>query len=113
MKPESAPNIGTCGGTFVIRREQVRTSVLRANRAVMAILVLVLLLGIAMALASYRAHQNQRQAEAAESRATERLWNSYLAQSRAERLSTEAGHRAAALAAISNAAAIRPSPELR
>lgn len=113
MKPETTSSIGARGGEFVARREEARASVLRANRAVMGILVLVLLLGIAMVLASYRAHQHQRRAEVAEGQATERLWNSYLAQARAERLSTEAGHRVAALVAISNAAAIRPAPELR
>lgn len=86
---------------------------LRANRAVTAILILVVLLGVAMLFTSYRAFQSQRRAEAAEAQATERLWHSYLDQARAERLSTEAGHRSAALAAISNAAALRPSTELR
>jgi signal transduction histidine kinase len=101
------------GAEFVKRRESVRRGVLRANRAVTAILVVAFLLGMAMVAASYRAHRSQRRAELAEDQATERLWNSYLAQARAERLGTAAGHRAAALNALSNAAAIRPSAELR
>jgi signal transduction histidine kinase len=97
----------------VAQRESVRRGVLRANRAVTAILVVVFLLGLAMLAVSYRAHQSQRRAEQAEAEATERLWNSYLAQARAERLNPQAGHRAAALTAVSNAALIRPSVELR
>jgi signal transduction histidine kinase len=100
-------------GEFAAQRESARRSVLRANRAVTAILLVVVLLGVAMLFTSYRAFQSQRRAEAAENQATERLWHSYLDQARAERLSTEAGHRGAALAAISNAAAVRPSTELR
>ncbi|HSH15666.1 MAG TPA: hypothetical protein VLD18_06520, partial [Verrucomicrobiae bacterium] len=107
-----APN-DESGGEFAARRESVRRGMLRANRTVMALLAVAFLLGVAMLAASYRAHQNQRRAETAEQQATERLWSSYLAQARAERLSTEAGHRAAALAAITNAAAIQPSTELR
>lgn len=95
------------------RRETVRLGVRRTIRAIGSIIAVVLALGVAMVVASYRAHQHQLRAESAETAATERLWNSYLAQARAERLSSEAGHRAAALAAVSNAAAIRPSPELR
>src|SRR5688572_30392023 len=79
----------------------------------MVILIVAFLLGVAMVAASYRAHQSQRRAEVAENKATDRLWNASLAQARAERLGTAAGHRGAALAAISNAAAIRPSTELR
>ncbi len=79
----------------------------------MAVLIIAFLLGAAMVAASYRAHQSQRRAEVAEGQATERLWNSFLSQARAERLSTEAGHRGAALTAISNAASIRPSSGLR
>ena len=79
----------------------------------MVILAAVFMLGLGLVALSFRAHQSQRRAERAEAAATERLWSSYLAQARAERLTAEAGHRAAALAAISNAAAIRPSSELR
>jgi signal transduction histidine kinase len=106
--------MGASSGTeFAERREAARSSVLRANRAVMVILAVVFVLGVGMVAVSFRASQSQRRAKRAEAEATERLWSSYLAQARAERLSTEAGHRAAALAAISNAAAIRPSAELR
>lgn len=98
---------------FAARRESVRRSVLRASRAVTGILIVAFLLGAAMVAASYRAMTSQQRAEFAEAQATERLRTASLAQARAERLSTTAGHRAAALAAVSNAAAIRPSVELR
>lgn len=45
--------------------------------------------------------------------ATDRLWDSYLAQARAHRWSGRPGRRFESLVAISNAAAIRPSLELR
>lgn len=79
----------------------------------MIILVMTCLLGVALVVASYRAYQGQRRAERAEAQAQERSWQAFLAQARAERLSPEAGHRSRALHAISNAAAIRPSVELR
>jgi signal transduction histidine kinase len=79
----------------------------------MVILAAVFMLGLGLVALSFRAHQSQRRAERAEAAATERLWSSYVAQARAERLTAEAGHRAAALTAISNAAAIRPSTQLR
>jgi hypothetical protein len=113
LKP-NPPSPGSPSGTdFTERREAVRGSVLRANRAVMVILAAVFMLGLGLVALSFRAHQSQRRAELAEAAATERLWSSYLAQARAERLTAEAGHRIAALTAISNAAAIRPSTQLR
>jgi signal transduction histidine kinase len=98
---------------FAERREFVRRSVLRANRAVAVILAVVVLLGAVMVMMSLRARRNQVRAEAAEREATERLWKASLAQARAEILSTQTGHRAAALEAVRTAAAIRPSQELR
>ncbi len=110
VNPPSSPVGGALTGD---RRESVRQSVLRASRAVAGILLVALLLGVAMVLASYRARQSQRRAEAAEMVARDQLWTASLAQARAERLNVNAGHRAAALSALSNAAAIRPSAELR
>lgn len=52
-------------------------------------------------------------AQRAESDATEKLWGSYLAQARAGRWSGRAGQRFDSLDALTKAAAIRPSAELR
>jgi WD40 repeat protein/Flp pilus assembly protein TadD len=61
-----------------------------------------------------RAEATQRQrAEAAEGKATEELWRSYLAQAQAARYSSQPGRRFDSLGALTKAAAIRFSPELR
>ena len=52
-------------------------------------------------------------ARSAESNATEQLWRSLLEQARAERRTGEAGQRHRALEAVTRAAALRPSVELR
>jgi signal transduction histidine kinase len=113
LKPDPTVSNAQSATEFAERRDFAHRSVKRANRAVMVILVVAFLLGVAMVAASYRALQSQRLAEFAEGQATERLWNASLAQARAERLGTAAGHRGAALTALSNAAAIRPSATLR
>lgn len=95
------------------RREFVRGSVLRANRAIAIILALVVLLGIVLTFMIVEARRNQGRAERAEEAATERLWKASLAQARAENVSTKAGHRAAALEAVQQASRIRASSELR
>jgi signal transduction histidine kinase len=110
---EPKPELSVQTAEFAERREFVRRSVLRANRAMAVILAVVVLLGAAMVMMSLRAQQNQARAETAEAEATERLWKASLAQARAEILSTQMGHRAAALEAVRTAAAIRPSQELR
>ena len=114
MEPgESIPALAVKTAEFAERREFVRQSMLRANRAVAVILGVVVLLGAAMVYAGFRSSRNQARAEQAETEATERLWKASLAQARAENLSTQMGHREAALEAVRTAAAIRPSPELR
>lgn len=110
---EPKPEPPAPAAEFAERREFVRRSVLRANRAIAVILAVVVLLGAAMVMMSLRAQRNQARAETAEAEATERLWRASLAQARAEILSTQSGHRAAALEAVRRAAAIRPSQELR
>ena len=111
--PESSAAANAPDAEIATRRARVQRGAQRAQRAVMTILVLTCLLGVAMVAASYRAYQSQRRAEQAEAQSAERSWHAFLAQARAERLSAQAGHRAIALAALSNAAAIRPSVELR
>ncbi len=114
MEPgQSKPALAIRTEEFAERREFVRRSMLRANRAVAVILGVVLLLGAAMVYAGFRSSRNQARAEQAETEATERLWNASLAQARAENLSTKIGHREAALEAVRTAAQIRPSLELR
>ncbi len=56
---------------------------------------------------------NLNRATRAEADATEKLWESYLAQARATRWSGRSGRRINSLDAISKAAAIRPSTDLR
>ncbi len=110
---QSKPALAIKTEEFAERREFVRRSMLRANRAVAVILGVVVLLGAAMVYSGFRSSRNQARAENAETEATERLWKASLAQARAENLSTKAGHRAAALEAVRTAAKIRPSLELR
>jgi serine/threonine protein kinase/WD40 repeat protein len=81
----------------------------------------VLVLGIAgsswEAARALRAERQQSrlllEAQTARRDATEKLWESYLAQARALRMSGQAGRRFESLGVLRKAAAIRPSPALR
>lgn len=86
---------------------------LRANTAIACVLIGVLALAAAAITAGIRARREQARALLAEKDARERLWNAYLAQAQASRLSARRGRREQSLQALSNAAAIRLSPELR
>jgi signal transduction histidine kinase len=97
----------------IASRERVRREILRTNTAVGVVLIIVLALTLGVALTGTRATRNQQRAELAEAAGLERLWESYLAQARAVRVTAVAGRREQALGVISNAAAIRPSPEIR
>ncbi|HEY5915581.1 MAG TPA: serine/threonine-protein kinase [Verrucomicrobiae bacterium] len=96
------------------RRQPVRAALIAGLAAVFA-------LGSAGVFSQWRraeriAEQETRQrlrAERAERDMTDRLWNSYLAEARAMRWSGRAGRRFESLAALREAAAIRPSLELR
>jgi len=89
--------------------------------AATAAIIVVLAIGVAVsawqAVRATRAEREQRrllqEAQAARQDATEKLWVAYLAEARALRVSGKAGRRFASLEAIRNAAAIRPSLELR
>jgi signal transduction histidine kinase len=94
-------------------REAMRHDLNRANTAVGVILVVVLGLAIAAVFAGMRAAKNFERAEQAEAASRERLWNSYVAQARAMRLTPQAGRRDAVLNVISNATAIRRNAGLR
>ncbi|MDB6029455.1 MAG: putative Histidine kinase [Verrucomicrobiales bacterium] len=93
--------------------EATRRDMLRTNTAVIIVLVAVLALALLAVFAALIAAQNVRRAEAAEADSRKRLHLAYTEGARAFRVSSEAGGRAAAMNAISNAAAIRLSPELR
>lgn len=93
--------------------DAVRGAMRRVSAAVMIVLVAVLALALLAVLAGVRASHNLHRAELAEAEAESRLWHAYLAQARAVRASGDANRRTAALTVLSNAAAIRPSLELR
>ena len=94
-------------------RATVRGDMLRANTAMVVVFAGLLILLLAACLAAFRATQNLHRAEAAETRGQERLASAYLAQAHAMRVTAEPGRRQVALNAISNAAAISQSTELR
>ncbi len=91
----------------------MRRDILRANTAVALVLMAVLLLALVAIFAGFRAERNRRRAEAAEAHSQEQLRIAYTEAARAIREAAAAGGRAAAMNAISNAVAIRISPELR
>lgn len=74
--------------------------------------LLVAVAGISIS-AFIRINDALRAAEAAKSGETRKLWDSYLAQARAQRWSGGSGRRFDSLKAIASAVAIRPSLELR
>jgi signal transduction histidine kinase len=94
-------------------REAMRRDLHRANTAVGVILIVVLALAVAAVIAGMRAAKSFARAEQAEAASRERLWNSYVAQARAVRLTPQAGRRDAVLNVISNATAIRRNASLR
>ena len=94
-------------------REAMRQDLHRANTAVGVILVVVLALAVAAVIAGMGAAKNFERAEKAEAASRERLWNSYVAQARAVRLTPQAGRRDAVLNVISNATHIRHNASLR
>jgi WD40 repeat protein len=77
-------------------------------------LVVVVILGMGGTIRYARQSNVERLKEQQASRdAVERLWGAYLAQARAHRWSHRSGQRFDSLTALSNAAAIRPTLELR
>ncbi|MFO1488953.1 MAG: ATP-binding protein [Verrucomicrobiota bacterium] len=107
--PDSIPSAADANRT----REAVRREMLRTNTFVGVVIVIVLLLTLAVVITGARAKRGEQRAENAEAASTERLWNAYLAQASALRLTANAGRRAQALQVVSNAAAIKPALELR
>jgi eukaryotic-like serine/threonine-protein kinase len=88
------------------------------RRPMVASLVLALHMVLALGLAGIlwqwgRARQSAQEARLAQRETTINLWDSYLAQARANRFSGRPGRRFDSLATLAKAAAIRPAPELR
>lgn len=82
--------------------------------ASIGVAMLITALGFAAVLWQWRqAEEARRQAHQAHQEAVEELYSSYLAQARANRWSGRAGRRFDSLEALTKAAAIRPSLELR
>jgi hypothetical protein len=75
------------------QREEIRCSLRRVTIAGAIIVLVVMALAVAAIMAAYRSSHHARQAESATERARQELWNSYLAQARAGRLSGIAGHK--------------------
>src|SRR6478609_5347148 len=94
-------------------REAMRHDLNRANTAVGVILVVVLGLAVAAVIAGMRAAKSFTRAEKAETASRERLWNSYVAQARAVRLTPQASRRQTVLNVISNATLVRRNAGLR
>lgn len=89
-----------------LEREAVRRGLSRSRGAAIAVLLIATLLGAAAVMAALRAERHANESH-------ERLWESLISQARAERLSGEVGSRTKALKAIREAAAIRPTSQLR
>jgi WD40 repeat protein len=81
--------------------------------ALCACLILLFTLAVGSTVAAIRIQRARDRAGTAETKAKEELWASYLAQARAQRLSGLAGRKQEALQAVSAAAKLRPSLELR
>lgn len=95
---------------------QLRKAVQRhklAFSSALAIVFLLASLAVSMSLMSWRLAAQRDEARKAKDAETARLWESYLAQAQAIRLSGQRGQRFDALEVIRKAAAIRPSLELR
>ena len=110
MKPSERKSVG---GYLLRQREVLRRNFIRANSAVAVILFALLALAVAAVVASLRASHSQELAEAAGRERQAQLADSLRAQARALRLGGQVGRRFDALVAISNAAVLGPSSELR
>ncbi len=95
------------------RRIAMRRRLVRANTAVAIILVAVLALAAAAVLASLKATHHRRVAEEAQAIARTELWHTYISKAHAARLGSALDRRQESMRAVTNAAAISPSPELR
>jgi signal transduction histidine kinase len=95
------------------QKEEVRQGLFRVNTALFVIVAVVVGLALAGIFAAYRASQRTVEATAATQEAQDQLWQSYLAQATAGRLSTAPGRKAKGREVIQAAARIRASLQLR
>jgi serine/threonine protein kinase/WD40 repeat protein len=95
------------------RKRAIASLALTVAILIMAVAVGSILAGVRIARESERARQAEREALEKKQAATDELWDSYLAQARANRLNGRAGRRFDSLEVLAKAAAIRPSLELR
>lgn len=109
---ERSPN-DIAGRMLRERRLEIQRSLSRVSTASVAVVLVTIGLAVAAGLAALHAGRQAELTRAANQRAREELWKSYLAQAQAGRLSGVMGRKASGLAAIRAAAAIRPSLELR
>jgi WD40 repeat protein len=108
-------------GETIIARPATRTEQLfrwcRRKPVLAGLIAAVILLLTAVAVistvAAVRIEKSRQVAIGAEEKATRQLWSSYVAQAKAQRSSGRPGRRFDSLRAITNAAAIRRSVELR
>lgn len=87
-------------------RTALRRGLSRSRAAAIGVLLIAILLGAAAVMAALRAQKLARESR-------DRLWETLVSQARAERLSGAVGGRTKALQAIREAAAIRPTADLR
>lgn len=111
--PLNEPGQDLSADSLLREREKIRRALARVNIAAAVILTALLLLLILAVVAGARAENSAERARQATLHAQEELWNSYLAQGRASLLTGLPGRRTQSLAAMTAAAKIRPSLELR
>src|SRR5437667_4257741 len=86
----------------------------RVTGAAVTAIATILVLGIAVSAWQAGVQSRlRREAEAAKRDATDKLWKSYLAETRAQRSSNQGGRRFEGLEAVRQAAGIAPSPGVR
>src|SRR5687768_3210595 len=85
------------------QRQQISRGLQRLNTAAIIILLVVLALALAAILESHHREGQRRRAEAAERDARKKLYETYLARARAERLTDAMGRRERSLHAIRSA----------
>ncbi len=96
-----------------IESERIKRGLSRSNTATILILLVVVGLALTAVLYATRTEKERARAARAEQEAREELWRSYRDQARATLSGPQAGHRFESLEAISSAAQMRPSLELR
>ena len=95
------------------RREIIRRGLLRVNMAALAIVAVVVTLAIVAIIAGFQAQQNATEAQAATAKAEDQLFNSYIAQTTAGRLSGVMGRKSSGLKTITAAARMHSTLALR